>query len=433
MPLFQSANNMTPDQDDRLGRGHYTVRLSAIFAFVLMVGLMSGILIERNLIAQRDEENEDFGELEAVVDIVESSYYYRPGEDEQTDAFQDQLQQNAIMGMLAGLDDDYTTYLAPPDAERLDNQLAGKGVGIGVDFYQQHGQATISRVYPKTPAEEQGLKSGDIVLRVDGQPVDASNWERFMSDVEGDQGSQVRLTLQRTGQSGSFDVTLERREYEIPSVAFRMIEGTDVAWIQISIFGSNTTAEFDAALKSVTEMGAASLILDLRGNGGGWVRSAQEVIGRFLPEDSGPALYEDLVPGRGGEEEKPIISEGDSFFDLPLIVLTDGNTASAAEIVAGALRDYDRAMVVGGRTYGKGSVQRVFDFSNGASLRVTIAEWLTPSKGRIQEQGINPDIQVTVANPDQTTEDTVLSTAVQLGQSGRTKPSDLTKQATPAS
>lgn len=433
MRFFQTSRRGVRVPDRSIGSGHYTLRLGAIFALVLIVGLMSGMLIERSLRADRAAEDSDFGELDAVVDIVENSYYYRPSDSAATNAFQDQLQQNAIVGMLAGLDDDYTTYLAPPEAERLDNQLAGTGTGIGVDFYEQRGQATISRVYPKTPAEEQGLRSGDVVLRVDGQPVDASNWERFMAGVEGESGSQVRLTLQRPGQSGSFDVTLERRAYEIPSVAFRIIDGTDVAWIQISIFGSKTTEEFDAALKSVTDQGANKVILDLRGNGGGWVRSAQEVIGRFLPAESGPALYEDLTPGRGGEEEKPIIADGVTYFALPLIVLTDGNTASAAEIVAGALRDYNRAMVVGGRTYGKGSVQRVFDFSNGASLRVTIAEWLTPSKGRIQEQGINPDIQVTVANPDESSEDTVLSTAVQLAQSGRTKPSDLTKQATPAS
>ncbi|MEJ7839986.1 MAG: S41 family peptidase, partial [Thermomicrobiales bacterium] len=373
-----------------------------------------------------------FDELDAVVDIVESSYYYRPAEGDETNGFDDSLEQNAIMGMLSGLDDDYTTYLAPPEAEQFQNQLAGTGVGIGVGFYENQGQATIARVYPKTPAEEQGLLSGDVVLRIDGQPVDASNWERFNLTIEGEEGTQVRLTLQRPGQPGSFDVTLDRRPYDIPSVAYRMIEGTTIAWIQIGIFGTRTTEEFDAALETMANDGATALILDLRGNGGGWVRSAQEIIGRFLPGDAGPALYEDLDPGRGGEVEKPILADGPEYFDLPTIVLTDGNTASAAEIVAGALRDYDRAMVVGERTFGKGSVQRVFDFTNGASLRVTIAEWLTPSKGRIQEQGITPDIQVSVSNPEESQTDTVLQTAVQLAQSGRTQPSDLTNVATPA-
>jgi carboxyl-terminal processing protease len=411
---------------------HQTIRLSAIFLLVLMVGVISGILVERNLLNARNYNDPGFDELDAVVEIIEQSYYYRPTDPSSVDEFEDQLQQSAIMGMLGGLNDDYTTYLAPPDAQRLENALAGRGVGIGVEFYQDNGRATIARVYPKTPAEDNGLRTGDVVLRVDGQPVDPSNWARFISTIEGTVGTQVRLTLQRPGQSGSFDVTLTRTEYDVPSVAWRIVEGTTIGWVQIGIFGSKTTAEFDAAMADVMAEGATGVILDLRGNGGGWVRSAQEVLGRFLPASMGPALYEDFTPGRGQEEEKPILGGGPEYFDLPLIVLADGNTASAAEIVAGALRDYDRAMVVGERTYGKGSVQRVFDFDNGASLRVTFAEWLTPSKGRIQEEGINPDIQVTVGNPEESTTDPVLQTAVQLAQSGRTRPSDLTKTATPA-
>jgi carboxyl-terminal processing protease len=429
MRFLQTRERAVPSSS--ISAAHQTIRLSAIFLLVLFVGIISGILVERNLLNARNENDPGFDELDAVVEIIEQSYYYRPSDPSSVDEFEDQLQQSAIMGMLGGLNDDYTTYLAPPDAQRLENQLAGRGVGIGVEFHQDSGRATIARVYPKTPAEENGLHTGDVVLRVDGQPVDPSNWARFISTIEGTVGTQVRLTLQRPGQNGSFDVTLTRAEYDVPSVAWRMIEGTTVGWVQIGIFGSKTTAEFDAAMADVTGEGATSVILDLRGNGGGWVRSAQEVIGRFLPASVGPALYEDFTPGRGQEEEKPILGGGPEYFDLPLIVLADGNTASAAEIVAGALRDYDRAMVVGERTYGKGSVQRVFDFDNGASLRVTFAEWLTPSKGRIQEEGINPDIQVTVGNPEESTTDPVLQSAVQLAQSGRTTPSDLTKTATP--
>jgi carboxyl-terminal processing protease len=429
MRILQNRVRGVPS--DSISPIHHTIRLSAIFVLVLLVGMISGVLVERNLIDTADSNNSDFDELDAVVEIIEQSYYYRPTDPSSTDEFQDQLQQSAIMGMLGGLNDDYTTYLAPPDATRLDNQLAGRGVGIGVEFYQDNGRATIARVYPKTPAEENGLRAGDVVLRIDGQPVDPSNWAKFMSTVEGLVGTQVRLTLQRPGQPGSFDVTLVRSEYEVPSVAWRMIEGTAVGWIQIGIFGTKTTSEVDAALAAVTKQGATSVILDLRGNGGGWVRSAQEVLGRFLPADIGPALYEDFTPGRGEEEEKPILGGGPEYFELPLIVLADGNTASAAEIVAGALRDYDRAMVIGERTFGKGSVQRVFDFDNGASLRVTFAEWLTPSKGRIQEEGINPDIQVTVGTPGEATSDPVLDTALQMAQSGRTTPSDLTNIATP--
>lgn len=432
LPLRQNTeqrpSSMSPES---ISPGHLYVRMGGVFVLVLLIGLISGLLIERNVISGQRSSSPGFTDLDAVVDIIDENYYYRPTNEAQSEEFEGQLQQNAILGMLGGLDDDYTAYLAPPDAERASNQLAGKAVGIGTEFYPHEGQAMISRVYPNTPAEEAGLHAGDIVLRIDGRPVEASNWPRFLSTVEGAVGSTIRLTLQRPGQADTFDVDLERREYAVPSVAFRMVEGTDVGWIQIGIFGTNTTSEVDTALEAITDQGARSVILDLRGNGGGWVTSAQEVIGRFLDPEVGPALYEDLTPGRGGEESKPIMSEGDDYHDLPLIVLTDGATASAAEIVAGALRDYDRAMVVGERTYGKGSVQRVFEFKNGASLRVTFAEWLTPSKGRIQDEGINPDVQVTAGNPGETSSDPMLQTAVQLAQSGRTKPSDLANPATP--
>lgn len=422
----------TPEGQRRRSRGRLAMRivqLGGLAVLVLLVGVMGGILLEREVIDPAAGPAGGFDDLDAVVDIVQQSYYYRPPEGNDTDAFNEAMEQNAITGLLSGLDDDYTTFLAPPEATRLDNALEGRGVGIGVEFYLHDDRATVARVYPQTPAEAQGLRAGDVVLRVDGQPVDPANWDRFIASVEGAIGTQVRLTLLRPGQPGRFDVTLERQEYEVPSVTSRMVEGTTIGWVQIQIFGTKTTDEFDEAMRLLTGAGATGVILDLRGNGGGWVHSAQEVLGRFLPTDIGPALYEDFTPGRGGEEALPILGGDTLYRDMPLIVLTDGNTASAAEIVAGSLRDYDRAMVVGERTFGKGSVQRVYSFEDGSSLRVTVAEWLTPSKGRIQEEGITPDIQVTVGNPDEITTDAMLETAVNLLQSGRSRPSDLVQPA----
>ena len=427
-----------PDRSAELtSQGWTYVRLGGAFLLVLLVGVMIGLLVERRMWNSNLGAAAAFKDFDAVVDIVDEAYYYRPTDTESRNAFNAQMEQDAIAGLLAGLGDDYTTYLAPPEATRATNQLEGRAIGIGADFFPFNNQAVIARVYPGTPAESAGLHTGDVVVRINGEPVDTENWPQFTSKIEGEAGSQVRLTVQRQNLSGTFDVDLERREYEVPSVYARMIEGSSVGWVQVGIFGTRTADEFDAALQSLTASGATGIVLDLRGNGGGWVKAAQSILGRLLDPSVGPALYEDETPGRGDETSLPILAADETWYDLPVIVLTDGNTASAAEIVAGALRDYDRAMVVGELTFGKGSVQKVYEFRNGASLRVTFAEWLTPSKGRIQDEGINPDVHIPAATPEQlvASGDPVLLTAVRLLEEGKSKPSDLTSldlAATPA-
>jgi carboxyl-terminal processing protease len=174
------------------------------------------------------------------------------------------------------------------------------------------------------------------------------------------------------------------------------------------------------------------MVLDLRGNGGGWVESARATLGRFLDPSLGPAMYEDATPGPGGMEALPIeAGDGIEQLDLPMVVLVDGGTASSAEIVAGTLRDYDRAMIIGEPTFGKGSVQRIFGFSDGSTLRVTVAEWFTPSRGRIQDEGIQPDLEIS-ASLDNTRDDPVMSTALRVLDSGKSRPSDLLVPGTPA-
>ena len=168
-----------------------------------------------------------------------------------------------------------------------------------------------------------------------------------------------------------------------------------IAWISIAIFGDQTTAQLDAALTKAKADGVKGVVLDLRGNGGGWVTSAREVLGRFVSPDRGPALYEDETPGDDADLQAETIVAGDvNAYDLPLAVLVNGASASASEIVAGALRDYDRAQLVGEATFGKGLVQRVHGFPDGSSVRITFAQWLTPNKTPIAEEGIAPDVLV---------------------------------------
>ena len=429
----QPAEAQSRQPASHLSAGHSYLRMTAVFALVLLVGMAGGIWVGRVTASDPDDS---FVALDAVAELLNGNYYYRPTDPGDTEAFNSSLEQNAISGMLTSLDDDYTRYLLPADAQVAEDELTGQYGGIGVTLQETGGVVTVARIGPDTPAAHAGIRVGDIVQRIDSRPVASIDYPLHGVDLRGPVGSTVVLTVLQQGAEGPIDVSIEREAIVVHPVTYQMVAGTTYVWIHIDIFGDRTTAELDQALAFGAESGATGIILDLRGNGGGWVQSAQETIGRFLPSSVGPAMYEDSDPGPGGMTEKPIINGEQGPTDLPLIVLVDQGTASAAEIVAGSLRDYDRALVVGEPTFGKGSVQRIFDFQDGASLRVTVAEWFTPSRGRIQDEGIRPDVLLTTGGTQSASGDPFINAAVSFHEVGKTRPTDLaqpqdTAQATP--
>jgi len=248
-----------------------------------------------------------------------------------------------------------------------------------------------------SPAARADLRPGDVILAADGHTLTGLQNDAAMSLIRGPAGTPVRLTLRRSGVVGPFDVIVDREAIVVPAVVYEPLADGRVARITAGIFGDNTTRELDQALARAKNDKVIGIILDLRGNGGGWVTSAQEMIGRFVPADVGPALYQDLDLDDGDDLiAELIVSDGETVFETPLVVLVDGGTASAAEIVAGAIHDYDRGVLVGEPTFGKGLVQRVHDFDDGSSARITFARWLTPSQTPIPVEGLAPDIVVTV-------------------------------------
>lgn len=374
---------------------HFYLRMSALFMLVLLVGLAGGIMLGRET-AGSSNDSDSMSDLDAVTDVLMDNYYYRPTDPEQKDDFADTLEKQAISGMLLSLDDQYTRYLPPAEAEIAADELEGEYGGIGVTLETTNGITSVTRVNPDSPASHAGIKAGDVIERIDNRPTSTVADSFTGQDLRGAVGSTVELAIFRPSDETASTVSVTRAAIIVHPVAWEMIEGTTYMRISISIFGDRTTEELEQALSAAEEQGATGLVLDLRGNGGGWVTSAQETLGRFLPEEVGPALYEDGTPGEGEDRELPIINGERGVSDLPLVVLVDGGTASAAEIVSGALRDYDRAILIGEQTLGKGSVQRIFDFSDGGSLRVTVAEWFTPSRARIQGEGIRPDVVLDV-------------------------------------
>ena len=312
------------------------------------------------------------------------------------DDYRRELDYGAARGMTESLADDYTVFLEPLRGAPLREELAGEYQGIGIWVEHPEGQFTIVAPIPGSPAARADLRAGDVIVAADGQDLGRLETDAAMSLIRGPVGSSVVLTIRRPGTSEVFDVTVNREAIEIPAVVYDAQAEGKVAHITVAIFGDNTTRELDAALKRAKEEGVAGIVLDLRGNGGGWVTSAQEMIGRFIPEDTGPALYQDLdLKDDDDLISEPIVGGGESAFDIPLAVLIDGGTASAAEIVAGAVRDYGRGTLVGEPSFGKGLVQRVHDFEDGSSARVTFARWLTPHRIPIPDEGLTPDIFVT--------------------------------------
>jgi carboxyl-terminal processing protease len=410
--------------------------LSAV-ALIAVVSFGSGIVAERYLFGGNwlgtgrlsgtldtdgnPQVDAAFPRQAEVREILEDEYFFLPASPEARAAFWADLEQGAIegmaiaaatpvesiddyrreldygaaRGMTEALADDYTVFLEPLRGAPLRDELAGEYEGIGIWVEHPEGQFTIVAPIAGSPAARADLRAGDVIVAADGHDLSGLETDAAMALIRGPAGSSVLLTIRRPGVPELFDVTVNREAIEIPAVVYEAQADGKVARITVAIFGDNTTRELDAALKRAKEEGVAGMVLDLRGNGGGWVTSAQEVIGRLIPEDAGPALYQDLdLQDDDDLISEPIVGGGETAFDLPLVVLIDGGTASAAEIVAGAVRDYERGTLVGEPSFGKGLVQRVHDFEDGSSARITFARWLTPDRHPIPDEGLTPDIAV---------------------------------------
>src|SRR5215218_4082161 len=409
----------------------------SIVALIAVISFGSGIITERYLIGGRwlgtdrlsggletdgnRAVNAAFPRQAEVREILEDEYFFLPASPEARATFWADVEQGAIHGMavvaatpMASLDDyrreldygaargmtealtdDYTVFLEPLRGAPLREELAGEYQGIGIWVEHPQGQFTIVAPIAGSPAARADLRAGDVIVAADGRDLGELETEAAMSLIRGPKGSSVVLTIRRAGVPDTFDVTVDREAIEIPAVVYDPQADGKVAHVTVAIFGDNTTRELDAALKRATDESVAGIVLDLRGNGGGWVTSAQEMIGRFIPENAGPALYQDLdLQDDDDLISEPIVGGGETAFDIPLVVLIDGGTASAAEIVAGAIRDYERGTLVGESSFGKGLVQRVHDFEDGSSARVTFARWLTPNKSPIPDEGLAPDLNV---------------------------------------
>jgi carboxyl-terminal processing protease len=301
----------------------------------------------------------------------------------------------AIRESLALLGDPYTIFVEPQPRELERDQMRGAFGGVGVDIWYDAGGRMALSPYPDSPAEKAGILKGDILLAVDGESITSETTiDDVHAQLHGEIGTPVTLTLSRPGEGSPtpppFDLTITREEIKVPSVTWRVLDQAPaVGYVYVQGFTDRTDDEVIAALQDLEREGTTSLVLDLRNNFGGLISPAADVASQFLSD--GVVMYEQR---RDAEERAFAVREGGIAADVPMVVLVNGNTASAAEIVAGALQDHDRAPLIGERTFGKGSVQLIYDLSDGSSLHVTSAIWLTPDHRRIEGQGLTPDILV---------------------------------------
>jgi len=280
----------------------------------------------------------------------------------------------------------------PNQYQQANAPLEGSYEGIGAWVDPNQDFLTIVSPMPGSPAEEAGLQPGDKIIAIDGKDMTGIDGNVVIRSVLGPAGTQVVLTIYREGVQDSFDVEITRAEIIIPSIEYRMLDD-NIGYIHLLQFADDSATELREAIKDLLSQNPDGLILDLRNNGGGYLFTAVEVASEFIEKDN-VVLYEEY--GDGTRDEYDALGGGLAL-DIPLVVLVNEGTASASEIVAGALQDHNRAPLVGSTTFGKGSVQNWIPLDNNqGAVRVTIARWLTPLERHIHEIGLTPDYPITV-------------------------------------
>jgi carboxyl-terminal processing protease len=318
-----------------------------------------------------------------ALDTVRNNYVDKKDIDPKKETY------GAIEGMLETLGDGgHTRFLTPAEREQNDQSLSGTYVGIGVQLETKNGEIVVAAPIDGSPAEKAGISSDDVLVAVDGKSVRGDEVSEVVEKVKGPEGTRVELTIRHEGEKRKYD--LQRAEIDSPVASWALIPGTHVALVLLSSFSDDSAQELQNAFEEAKAAGARRFILDLRNNPGGRLDQAVEMAGYFLEPESVVYIRKDA----SGEREEIKVEGQPESTDAPLAVLVDGGSASSSEILAGALRDNDRAPVIGETTFGTGTVLSEFVLRDGSSILLGVAEWLTPDGDFIRDTGITPDVRV---------------------------------------
>lgn len=351
-------------------------------------------------------EDDKSGFLEDISDTIKGRFSIKPFEEALDFIIEDavkelsrqELLKAAIEGMLALLDDRHSEYFTVEEYERITESFSGTLSGIGVIVTQEDdGKIVVVKPLPDTPAGQAGIREGDVIMEVDGVDVQEMVLENVVAMIKGEEGTSVDITFYRPAEDKTFGVTLVRARFYVPNLFAEMPE-ENIGYIQYIGFQDKGADFLDSELEKLIEQGAEALIFDLRNNLGGTLDDAVDVCDLFLNEG---AIV--TVQGRTGMDERVdeyFASDG-KYTEIPLIVLINGFSASASELVAGALRDNDRALIIGETSFGKGTVQVIHELSDGSGLKFTTARYFLPSGVSIDGVGVIPDIEVELT-PDDT-------------------------------
>lgn len=401
--------------------------LVTAFAGLIVVGGAAGIFLIGRSVMENQTQTESLaqepqagGEPEVnwsqveikskrLQSIIDSYFLF--------DQDKQRMEEYIYKGLMAGLDDPYSVYYTEEEFEELMEDTTGEYCGIGalVSKSMTTGVVSISKVFKGTPAEEAGIRSGDIFYEVDGVEVTADLDLDILvkQHVKGEEGTTVHLKMFRPSTEDYVDFDVVRRKIEVPTVENRMLQD-DMGYISVSQFDDVTTQQFIQAIDGMEAQGMKGLIIDLRGNPGGVLDVAVDMLDYLLPDN--------LTEYSKGKKNTLIVStadkneEGESYYgddghsvDFPIVILQDGTSASASEVFAGAMRDYDRAKLVGTTSFGKGIVQTLLPLGDGSAIKLTTAHYYSPSGFDLHGVGLEPDVEITFEYPEDLGEDEELT------------------------